>query len=195
MKIILDNGHSGLVNGEYTTPGKRMVWDDFTFYEGVWNREVVNKLIKLCEFHGIDYHNLVPEQDDISLPKRCERVNEIYRTNKDCLLLSIHANGFKKESANGYETWVYRNASQKSRDYAKVIHRNYLEVNKLRDRGIKESGFYILKNTNCPAVMYEAGFYTNREECLYLINEQDSVVEGVFNGILEITKGSRKESK
>lgn len=182
FKLLLDNGHSGLLNGVYTTPGKRKEWEDFTFYEGVWNREVVAKLIKLCESNAIEVVNIVPEQEDIELPERTRRANEIGGD----LFLSIHSNGFDDENANGYETWIYRKASKASIEYAKIIHENYLQVNDLKDRGIKKSGFYVIKHTKMPAVLVECGFYTNRKECMYLIEEQDKVVEGIFNGILEI---------
>jgi len=49
--IIIDNGHGGIVNGEYVTNGKRSpVWDDGTqLFEGVWNRQVAKKIHELCK--------------------------------------------------------------------------------------------------------------------------------------------------
>lgn len=193
-KIILDPGHGGVINGVYQTAGKRSpVWPDGRqLFEGVFNRNVVNKLHKLCKEYNIDSVVLVPELTDISLGSRVKRVNKIYALNKTSILVSVHANGFSKESANGYETWVSLNASDKSKEIAKVIHKEYLEVNNLVDRGIKSSNFYILKNTNCPAVLLECGFMTNEKECAYLIDEEDKIVEGIFNSILTLTKSERK---
>ena len=46
MKIILDNGHGGMINGEYQTKGKRGYHKSTgNFYEGEYNIIVVNKLI------------------------------------------------------------------------------------------------------------------------------------------------------
>ena len=39
----------------------------------------------------------------------------------------------------------------------------------------KESGFYILKHTVCPWVLTENGFYTNEDECKYMLS-----IEGVW---------------
>lgn len=42
MIVLLDNGHGGLINGEYTTPGKRKDWGaDGIIYEGEFNRAIV----------------------------------------------------------------------------------------------------------------------------------------------------------
>lgn len=45
---------------------------------------------------------------------------------------------------------------------------NYLG---LKDRGVRVSNFYVLKNTNMPAILIEHGFYTNKEECEKLKND------------------------
>ena len=46
---ILDNGHGGIIDGEYQTPGKRSPkWEDGTqLFEGEFNRAVVKRIIKL----------------------------------------------------------------------------------------------------------------------------------------------------
>jgi N-acetylmuramoyl-L-alanine amidase len=188
--IIMDAGH-GSINpstGKYVTPGKRSpIWDDGTqYFEGVGNREIVAKLHKLCQFHGIDSTILVPEWEDISLLERVKRVNKIYSQHKDAILISIHSNGFSKETANGFEIFT-SNGKTKSDDIAKVLHKEYLEVmDDIHDRGIKEAGFYMVKRTHCPAVLYETMFHTNEKECKILMNDQDRVVEAIFNGILEL---------
>ena len=32
MIVLLDNGHGGLINGAYTTPGKKKDWGDQGYY-------------------------------------------------------------------------------------------------------------------------------------------------------------------
>jgi len=43
---LLDAGHGGLIDGKYTTAGKRSpIWDDDSvYYEGVGNRDIRKKL-------------------------------------------------------------------------------------------------------------------------------------------------------
>jgi N-acetylmuramoyl-L-alanine amidase len=71
MKVIIDNGHGGLIDGIYQTSGKRSFFESIGhFYEGVYNREIVKKLIDLCKLENINYFELVPEQEDIRLSER-----------------------------------------------------------------------------------------------------------------------------
>ena len=192
MKIIIDAGHGGInpTTNEYTTPGKRSpVWKDGSqYFEGVGNREIVNKLHKLCTDYNIDSTILVPEWEDISLTERIKRVNKIYSNRKDSILISIHSNGFSKEAANGFE--IFTSIGKTKSDWvAKILHREYLEVVKgIKDRGIKESNFYILRKSHCPAVLYETMFHTNEKECKRLMcnDSQNEIVEGIFNGILQL---------
>ncbi len=123
MHIILDNGHGGMLNGKYQTKGKRSPkWSDGTqLFEGVWNREIVYKLSRLLDWADISFEILVPEESDISLGERIKRVNNIYKKRKDSILISIHANGFSNESANGFEIFTSRGET-KSDKYAKIIH-------------------------------------------------------------------------
>ena len=71
MRVLFIAGHGGLnpKTGKYVTPGKRSpVWPDGRqLFEGVFNREVVSLLHGLCIKEGIEFKNLVPEWQDISL--------------------------------------------------------------------------------------------------------------------------------
>lgn len=185
--IIIDNGHGGIVNGEYVTPGKRSpVWDDETqLFEGVWNRQVAKKIHKLCKEYNIDSTLLVDSEEDISLKTRVEDVNKIYKNRKDAILISIHADAFKDEKANGF-TFFTSKGETKSDEIAKTLHINYKEKIELKDRGIKEMDFYILKKTNCPAVLIECGFMTNYDDCTFLLNNVDEIANAIFLGIKEI---------
>lgn len=187
MYIIWDAGHGGMIDGKYQTSGKRSPkWcDGRQYFEGVGNREIVAKLFKLCEFHAIDSTILVPEQEDIKLSERVKRANNIYATRRDAVLISIHSNGFSKESANGFEIFT-SNGKTKSDKIAKILHDEYVSVlPEIKDRGIKEAGFYMLKRTNMPAVLYETMFHTNERECKLLMDEQDMIVEAIFLGLLQ----------
>ena len=101
---IFDNGHGGIIDGVYQTPEKRSpIWSDGTqLFEGEFNRSIVDRLMKLCEDAKIDCINLVDTNIDTSLSIRTSQANEIYRnTDKPCIYISIHANGFSDEAAHG----------------------------------------------------------------------------------------------
>jgi len=194
LNIILENGHGGMIKGVYQTAGKRSpVWPDGRqLFEGVFNRNIVNKLHKLCEFHAIDSTILVPEQTDISLAERCKRANKIYSTRKDSILISIHADAFNLESANGH-TFFTSPGQTKSDKIAETLQREYANsLPEIRQRvdmrdgdHDKEANFYMLTQTNCPAVLIETGFMTNKSDCEFLF-EEDRIVEALFNGILAL---------
>ena len=92
MIVLLDNGHGGLINGNYQTPGKRSpVWgDDTQLFEGEFNRSIVARIIETLTSLKIPYVNIVPEMRDITLSTRVKRANKI--TNTSCFYLSIHSN-------------------------------------------------------------------------------------------------------
>ena len=76
---LLDNGHGGVIDGLYQTEGKRSpVWDDGSvLYEGEFNRSIVNRLIEMLTAARINYVNIVPELEDISLNERLAASNEL----------------------------------------------------------------------------------------------------------------------
>ena len=188
--ILLDNGHGGVIDGVYQTAGKRSpIWSDGSqLFEGVFNREITSRLKELCDNSNIHCKIIVPELEDISLSERTRRVNNIYRTNKNAILISVHANAFKKESANGFSIYT-SNGLTKSDAIAEIIANEYLkEMTEFRDRGKKEAAFYMVRRTHCPAVLIECAFMTNERECKILMTEQDRIAKAIFNGILKLTK-------
>lgn len=177
MYWILDNGHSGLVNGVYQTPGKRSpVWPNGTqLFEGVFNREIVKKIAEKLKIFGIEYKILVPEEEDISLYDRVNRVNFIYRRRKDAVLVSVHGNA---GGGTGWEVWTSKGET-KSDGLASVFYRKACEEfpdMKMRSDNTdgdpdKEAQFYILRKTYCPALLTENFFMdTYNPDCLLMMS-------------------------
>lgn len=193
MHIILDNGHGGLIGGVYQTAGKRSpIWKNGTqLFEGEFNRKVVNRLAKLCKDKNIPYSVLVPELEDISLVERVKRANEIYKSNKDCVLISIHANA---GGGTGYE--VFTSVGQTGSDpiAEKIIHHFGAGMPELKLRSDrsdgdadKEAHFYIIKQTKCRAVLVECAFMDTYEpDCRLLLNNPERFANAIFNGINSI---------
>lgn len=163
-KIILDNGH-----GKETAGKRSPEWKYGVLFEYAFNRDITNRIKQILDSSGVDCVLLVPEQEDISLQQRVIRANNIYQQNKDCILVSIHANAGGGE---GYELFTSVGKT-KSDDYAKII---FDEVKhsfpEWRMRGIKEENFYILKKTSCPAVLCELGFMDNEKDYERLNNDE-----------------------
>jgi len=200
---ILDNGHGGMISGVYQTPGKRSpIWPDGeVLYEGEFNRAIVDRLVKMCESNNIDYINLVSTPKDISLSERVETANRLAKSSeKPCIYVSIHANGFSDESANGWE--VYTSPGEtKSDSIATVLYEKAkaeFPERKMRPSTAvdqdpdKEANFYVLIHTNMPAILSENFFMTNYRECHeILISEsgRDRVAKIHFEMIQQIENG------
>ena len=183
---ILDNGHGGIIDGVYQTPGKRSPkWEDGTqLFEGEFNRAVVNRIIKMCEKDGIECINLVDTEKDLSLRWRTDKANDIYRERqqsdgKKCIYVSVHANGFNKESAHGWS--VYTTVGEtKSDKIAQILHEkakvefptHKMRVDTRDGDADKESNFWVLRKVVMPSILSENFFMTNREESKLLLSEE-----------------------
>lgn len=182
--VILDPGHGGLIKGVYQTPGKRSPkFDDGSvLYEGVNNRDNVNRFIAALKAEGIEVIDIVKSNKDVSLQKRVEAANELAKT-RNCLYVSIHSDaagdGVSWHPASGVS--VYTSVGQTQSDKFAEIMIDELSVNfgsKIKWRvdktdgdADKEENFYVLKNTTCPAVLIECGFHTNKAEATAMLTE------------------------
>jgi N-acetylmuramoyl-L-alanine amidase len=203
---IFDNGHGGIIDGVYQTAGKRSPeWEDGTqLFEGEFNRSIVTRLVKLCRDKNIECVNLVDTDQDVSLRKRTDAANDIYREQlqkdgKPCIYVSVHANGFSQESAHGWG--VYTSVGEtKSDKIASVLFKKAMAEfpdHKMRkdtsDGDVdKEANFWVLRKTVMPAILSENFFMTNREESRLLLSEEgrERIAKIHFDMIqeIEITK-------
>lgn len=172
--VILDNGHG------IDTPGKRSpIWSNNTqLFEWKFNRNIVDYIIQYLQVANISYVKLVEETQDISLKDRVDRINSIFKEYKDkykIYLISVHGNAADNApTANGIEVFTSIGET-KSDIIAEVFYEKLKNLGwKMRpnrsNKGGKEENFYILKNSYCPAVLTENGFYTNEEECKKMLD-------------------------
>jgi N-acetylmuramoyl-L-alanine amidase len=167
---LLDNGHGGVIDGLYQTEGKRSpAWDDGSIlYEGEFNRSIVNRLIELLTRERINYVNIAPELEDVSLNERVSRANA-YHDQNECIYLSIHANA---GGGHGYE--VYTSPGQTDSDKVATVFfdefKNEFPDTRMRSDTLdgdvdKEANYYVLKKTRMPAILTENFFMDNEQEC------------------------------
>ncbi len=199
---ILDNGHGGIIDGVYQTAGKRSPkWEDGTqLFEGEFNRAVVKRIINLCEEEGIECINLVDTEKDMSLRWRTDRANDIYRERqqsdgKKCIYVSVHANGFNKESAHGWSVYttvgetVSDKISQVLYEKARAEFPDHKMRRDTRDGDAdKEANFWVLRKVVMPSILSENFFMTNREESKLQLSKEgrDRIAKIHFEMIKEI---------
>lgn len=193
MKPIIDCGHGGVIEGVYQNiAGHAKSYkfpDGFEVLEGVINRQIARKFILMMDAAGIYYHDLnSKDQSDTSLNERVKKINKLYSDDRSYFLISIHSNKMTKDAegesinARGVETFVYDNASKRSLDIQKIAEEEYKKAGH-KFRGSKKANFAVLRETNCPALLVENYFYTNREDAEYLVSEsgQIAIAKTLFN--------------
>lgn len=173
MKVLIDNGHGSNTLGKCSPDGR--------LREYAYTREIAERLMMELRKNGIDAERIVKEEIDVPLSERCRRANE-YKAS-EAILVSIHCNaagnGSDWMSARGWEAWTSVGKT-KADKLATCLYEGAEHclpgMNMRKDVADgdpdKESQFYILRHTNCPAVLTENLFQDNREDVEFLLSEE-----------------------
>jgi len=193
LLVILDAGHGGLDSeGKSVTPGKRMVKDDVTFYEGVNNRDNVKRIKEALEALDIECVEVAHEWRDTPLSNRVRQANELAR-GREAIYLSIHSdaagNGKEWHTAKGFSAVIYNSTrSKKTKRLGQLMQQelvcNLGEMSK--DRHMRQAGFKVLRSTAMPAVLIEGGFHTNESEVSLMVTDEwkDAFTKAVVDAVL-----------
>lgn len=98
--------------------------------------------------------------------------------------ISIHCNAFTNPEANGTGTYYYPHSSRDTM-LAQFIQNEMVKATGLRDRGITNARFYVLRNSRVPATLVETAFITNPNEEWMLGNTQcqNNMAKAICRGI------------
>ena len=123
--LILDAGHAK------DTKGKNNVSQNF--YEWELNNDMQYKIKSRCEELGIKVFLTNPNPStvsDMSLSTRASLANDYWLRNSKpkSIFISLHANAFSNASARGTETYVAKNASTTSKNFAKVLNNEIVKT-------------------------------------------------------------------
>ena len=188
-----------------STPGKCS--PDKKFYEYKYSREVCKTVKSILEemgytvFIDIEDEDLKNVNQSKELCLRCKIVNDLQKAYKNCIYVSIHVNaagnGTNWMNATGWSAYtsVGVTAADKLANCLYDAAKKNLTGKKLRtDYSDKdpdiESNFYVLKHTNCPAVLTENFFQDNKEDVKYLTSDLgfQQIVRTHVEGILKYIK-------
>ncbi len=176
--IVIDAGHGGNDFGA--------VIDIHSEKEIV--AAITNKILLLNPHSNIEIHTTRTTDQLVSLQERVAVINQI----KPDLVISLHTNRSKNEAINGMECFVFdqSNTYIQSQNLAVSLLNELTEVTTLEKRSIKTAPFYILKNTEAPAILVELGFLSNKNDLNYLTNEdnQSKIALGILNFVSTIKK-------
>lgn len=188
-KIAIDAGH-----GLYTS-GKRCLksLDANQTREWVLNDRVADALGAYLKSAG---HTILRVDDtdgstDISLANRVRTANNW----KADAYISVHHNaGIGGGSGGGTVVYVSKNCSSKSVQLQNAIYKHAIEDCGLkgnRSDGTLASNFYVIKNTNSPAILIEVGFMDSKTDIKYILNPEWSKKMGVAiaKGVCDVYGG------
>ena len=166
--FMIDSGHGGLIDGFYTTaPNKMHKFPDGTFsHEGVINRNFKNDLFHEMDLEGLSYIDLCPTNLDMGIDERVDIANRLLQQYPVSMAISIHNNASPKHNATGSEVWTTKGQTKSDPHasiYGECFQRIFPNIKfrpDTQDGDIdKESMFYFIKYTKCPAILIEILFF------------------------------------
>jgi len=140
------------------------------------------RVAEILRSRGVDVIMTRSDDRTLELETRVDIAN-----NADAsIFISIHANAISlsRPDVNGVETYYY---SDSGRRLAGILHANILPASGLRDRGVKQARFYVLRNTAMPAALIELGFVTGVEDAPRLQDPawRERMAQAIAQGILQ----------
>lgn len=173
--VVIDAGHGGHDTGARAVKGapeKQLALDTARRVSRILRASG----LRVVETRSGDYF--------IPLDKRVSRSNSL----RNVVFVSIHYNWVKRSKASGVETFYY---SSRSSRLAANIQREVVKNSGALNRGIKNRGFYVLKNNKRPAVLCELGFVSNPSENrkIQTAAVRQRLAEAVARGILSEKAG------
>ena len=200
--VVLDPGHGG---GDRGTRGANSIEKQMTL-------DVAKRVERDLEASGVNVVLTRTSDRTLSLE---DRVDFAGAKNAD-LFVSIHFNS--GGSADGIETYCLPPAGvastadalsrSTSRDgtapgnrsdernvwLAHCVHVSALRATGANDRGVRRARFYVLRYADCPAILIEGGFLTNRAEEQRILSAEyrERLAKAIADGILTYKRSVEK---
>lgn len=175
--VIVDAGHGGFDRGARAVSGSP---------EKMVALDTARRLAKELRKNGFRVIETRPNDSFIPLGGRTAVAN---RTG-GAIFVSIHYNWSSRSAARGQEVYYY---SPRSKRLAANILRRTLGAYPTNNRGIKQRGFYVLRNNKRPAVLCELGFLSNSQDNRYAQSwwYRQKLAERIAAGIVAEQQGRR----
>ena len=146
--VVVDAGHGGKDSGAYRRygPPEKMVALDVAQRLKQKLRESQIKTVMTR-----DSDVFIPLNDRVAMENK----------QKNAVFVSIHFNDSRKRKTRGFETYYHSGASF---DMANRIQQKLMTIPNSANGGVHTANFRVLKLANCPAVLVECGYLSNRSE-------------------------------
>ena len=146
--VVVDAGHGGKDSGAYRRygPPEKMVALDVAQRLDHKLRESQIKTVMTR-----DSDVFIPLNDRVAMENK----------QKNAVFVSIHFNDSRKRGTHGIETYYHSGASV---DLANRIQQKLMTIPNSANGGVHTANFRVLRLANCPAVLVECGYLSNRSE-------------------------------
>jgi N-acetylmuramoyl-L-alanine amidase len=146
--VVVDAGHGGKDSGAFRRYGPP---------EKMATLDVAQRLDRKLRESKI--RTVMTRDSDVFIPlnDRVAMENE----QKNAVFVSIHFNDSRKRKTRGFETYYH---SGPSFDLANRVQQKLMTIPNSANGGIHTANFRVLRLANCPAVLVECGYLSNRSE-------------------------------
>ena len=166
--VVLDPGHGGKDCGTR--------WGGVS--EKTLTLSIARQVERILKARGVQ--TAMTRRSDVyrSLESRAAVANGFRRS----IFVSIHCNADPQHEARGIETFY---CGARGARLASSIHCSLDNRTSTPNRGLKCTGFSVLRRTACPAALVECGFLTSRSERNLLMTAayQERIARAVADGI------------
>ena len=171
MVVLIDPGHGGYDAGAIGIGGLR---------EKDVILPIARQVALILRQQGVESYMTRADDRFVTLEGRVQMARRAGAS----LFVSIHANSIslRRPDVNGLETYYFS-----SQRFAQTIHYSILQSVSIRDRGVRQARFYVLRNNSIPAVLVEVGYVTGAEDARNLPSPifQRQMAEAIARGILQ----------
>lgn len=168
--IVVDAGHGGHDSGAKACFGKN---------EKFVTLDTARRLAKVLRSKGFRVIETRTDDYFVTLGGRVAVSNRL----GNAIFVSVHYNWVRGSHGHGIETYYF---SPRSARLAANIQREVTRVYRTDNRGIKQRGFYVLRNNRRPAVLCELGFVSSPSDNAAIQNPaiRQQLAERIAAGII-----------
>lgn len=171
--VAIDPGHGGRDPGAVGINGLQEIQVIFP---------ISLRVRELLEAQGVTVVMTRRENVTLDLQTRADVANRAQAN----LFVSIHANSISlsRPDVNGIESY---HSSDTGRRLAATLQASMLAATGMRDRGVKQARFYVLRQTTMPAALVEVGFVTGAQDAPRLADPawRETMAQAIARGILQ----------
>lgn len=169
--IVIDPGHGGRDQGATGKMGT--LEKDITLStSALLANKLRNAGAQVILTRSIDEYKSLQQRTNIAIHHRADA------------FISIHYDSIDNATVHGHTTYYY---SEMDKKLADRVHVQIVDRVNLRDRGVRQGNYFVLRENPQPSILLELGYLSNafEEGVIKSRPYQESVAEAIFKGLHE----------